>query len=105
MFGSGEEQNDALNALVKRGNPDVDALAWFSPPAMAAANGLITAAAIGKLTGTKINDWADGMLWIEANPEIKPHASYKELKLNLFKSIDRQFPAVPGQGTRRWQRT
>ncbi len=89
MFGSGEEQKEALDALVKRGKLDV--IPGLVLAARYGRGNKLIAGAIGKLTGTEVNDWADGMLWMEANPQIKAHASYKELKLNLFKNIDANF--------------
>lgn len=89
MFGSGEEQNDALNALVKRGEKDV--VPGLVLAARYGRGGDLITAALAKLTGKKVSDWADGMLWLEANPQVKPHASYKELKLSLLKNIDPNF--------------
>ena len=47
--------------------------------------------AFASLTGTRVNDWFDAMLWQEAHPEIKPHPSYRQIKLDSLSRIDPAF--------------
>jgi hypothetical protein len=49
--------------------------------------------AISTLTGQSIKSWREAMLWQEAHPEVKPHASYTRFKLELLSSIDKRFLA------------
>ncbi len=44
-----------------------------------------------RMTGTSISDWFDAMLWQEENPQVKPHPSYREIKLKSFERIDPNF--------------
>ena len=48
-------------------------------------------AAFETLTGAKVNDWGEAMLWQEAHPEVKPHESFQALKLEVFSLIDEEF--------------
>ena len=43
------------------------------------------------LTGSKIDSWHDAMLWQEAHPEVIPHKSYQELKVDILERIDAKF--------------
>ncbi|MDG2286402.1 MAG: DUF3179 domain-containing (seleno)protein [Alphaproteobacteria bacterium] len=43
------------------------------------------------VTGTPVKDWFEAMLWQEAHPEVKPHESYRALKLSVLKRIDPEF--------------
>jgi len=47
--------------------------------------------AFQRLTGETVDDWFEAMLWQEGHPEIKPHPSYRELKLESFERIDPNF--------------
>ncbi len=47
--------------------------------------------AFQSLTGARANSWFDAMLWQEANPQIKPHPSYRALKLESLRRIDPEF--------------
>ena len=49
------------------------------------------ARAFTALTGTPVGGWFDAMLWQEAHPEIRPHPSYRALKLEAFRRIDPAF--------------
>lgn len=44
-----------------------------------------------RMTGTRVSDWFDAMLWQEANPQVKPHESYRAIKLETFERIDPNF--------------
>ncbi len=89
IFGSPSQSNAALEGLAARGDSDVVASLVLAlryrrqdPPILDA---------LTKVTGTKITDWQDVMLWQEARPEVVPHDSYRELKLDVFQRIDPQF--------------
>ena len=84
IFGTPEQFREALTA---RGRPDV-------MPAMVLAlrynNGSATelSRALEALTGHSAYGWFDWMVWQEQHPEITPHASYTELKLEILQRID-----------------
>jgi len=50
------------------------------------------------LTGDGATDWFEMMLWQEQNPQIRPHPSFKELKLEQFNRIDPNFMRFLGEG-------
>jgi hypothetical protein len=96
-FGAPEPiRQAALDKLTARGKPDIVpslilALRYTGPdPALLAA--------LSALTGREIGSWADAMLWQEAHPEVIPHESYRTLKLEVFRSIDRAFDRFLGGG-------
>ena len=89
MFGNGPDSQAALLKLIERGDKDV-----VSALILALRFRRDTKAieqAITRLTGTPIVEWGDGMLWQEANPDVVPHASFRDLKLKLFNRIDPNF--------------
>ncbi len=47
--------------------------------------------AMQRLTGENVQSWFDAMLWQEAHPEIRPHPSYRALKLQSLERIDPNF--------------
>lgn len=50
------------------------------------------AATLAELTGeTRGDRWFDWMLWQEAHPEVKPHATFSELKTGLLTALDERF--------------
>lgn len=46
---------------------------------------------ISKLAGEKIDNWFEAMVWQQNHPEIKPHSTYRPLKVFLYSQIDIQF--------------
>lgn len=90
VFGSRSELLAALEAFEARGAPDVAAaliLALrYSGTAQAEIVETLTA-----LTGHEAEGWFDWMLWQQANPEVAAHASYIEMKLKVFATIDPRF--------------
>ena len=89
LFGTFVVGAEALDQLVARGRPDVVPsliLALRYSPIDANLSD-----AISKLAGVPIDGWRDAMLWQEAHPQIIPHPSYRDLKLEVFKRIDPQF--------------
>lgn len=47
--------------------------------------------ALTTLTGSQIDSWHDAMLWQEAHPEVIPHESFQELKVDFLERIDAKF--------------
>ena len=95
VFGSPEQANDALDSLTMRGNADV-------VPALVLAlrfrrGDEAIRQALSEITGKTIDGWKQAMLWQEAHPEILPHASYRDLKLEIFRRIDPNFLRFLGQ--------
>lgn len=90
LFAPEAERRGALEALVARGNPDVAAtlvLAMrYRRDGLAA-----TVDAFRALTGSDADTWFDAMLWQEAHPEVRPHPSYADIKLDLLTAIDPGF--------------
>lgn len=90
IFGTPVQFREALTALTARGRPDVI-------PAMVLAlrynNGGAAelSRALEALTGHSAYGWFDWMVWQEQHPEIMPHVSYTELKLEVFQRIDPEF--------------
>lgn len=90
MYAQDQIRLDALKALADRGDPDVVATLILS---LRYRNDyekevLETFHAV---TGTPAKDWFEAMLWQEAHPEVKPHESYRALKLSVLKRIDPEF--------------
>lgn len=89
MFGSSRDMDRALRRLVARGKTDV-------VPTLVLAlryrrNMPVLAEATSALTGVPITGWRDAMLWQEAQADMVPHPSYRELKVETFETIDPQF--------------
>ncbi len=89
LSGPPPDKIEAVHKLVERGNPDIIpsmllALRFRGPDPLLLG-------ALSELTESPIGDWADAMLWQEAHPEVTPHASFRNLKLAVFYSIDPQF--------------
>lgn len=90
IFGTGEDHREALEALVARGNPDAAAAMIMALRYRPGAVGELSAA-LGEITGAEAFGWADWMVWQEANPAIKPHSSFSDLKLQVLRRIDPNF--------------
>ncbi len=89
LFGSPRNASAALDALIARAETDV-------VPALVLASryrpdNQRVLVALSRLTGATINDWRDAMLWQEAHPDVVPHTSYRDLKLEIFQRIDPNF--------------
>ncbi len=90
VFGSREEAHGALDQFVKRGRQDVIATIIVALRYRGPTPKLV--ASVQKLTGDKtIKKWGDAMLWQEANHDIVPHESFREIKLRIFRDIDPRF--------------
>jgi hypothetical protein len=82
-------RREALDALVKRGNPDALAALILALRYRGPDPELLDA--ISALAGAKIASWEEAMLWQEAHPQIVPHPVHRELKLQVLERIDPQF--------------
>lgn len=89
MFAPPDYAHKALERLVTRANPDI--VATLVLALRYRGNDPRYQDAIASLTGEKVTDWNDAMLWQEAHPEIVPHASYRPIKLDIFERIDPNF--------------
>ena len=90
VFGTPGEFQGALETLRARGNPDVAAAIILA----LRYNGRRTeelSAALEALTGHRAAGWFEWMVWQEEHPEITPHASFSELKLEILSRIDPAF--------------
>jgi hypothetical protein len=100
LLGAKPGPRKALEALVKRGNPDVAATLILAMRYLQNAPAINQALSI--LAEQKIENWNEAMLWQEAHPEIIPHKSYANLKLQILQRIDPNFKRfLNGQHTRR----
>lgn len=95
LFGSEDQMEDALQTMEARKNKDI-------VPSL-----IVTARyrgdqrifeSLSRLTGTKINNWNEAMLWQEAHPELRPHATFEAFKLDVFSRIDPNFMRFLGEG-------
>ncbi len=89
IFGTSAQSDAALDSLVARGNTDV-------VPALVLAlrysrDDAAIRQAVAKLTGETVGGWREAMLWQEAHPEVVPHVSHRDLKLDILQKIDRRF--------------
>lgn len=89
LLSEGAEFKTAVGKLVTRGNKDV--VASLITVSRYRAEIKTVMEAISTLTGEPIKSWREAMLWQEAHPEVKPHASYTNFKLELLSSIDIKF--------------
>ena len=99
IFGAPAQHRDALAALVARDKTDV-------APAMVLALRFRRGSteeisnALQSLTGQNKSSWFEWMVWQEQHPEITPHDSYADLKLDIFTRIDPEFRRFfPDQAT------
>ena len=89
IFGHEKDSNIAIDKLATRGK--LDAFAALLQTARIRQNHSRTIDALNVLTTQKFESWNDGMVWQEAHPEIKPHASYRNLKRAFLNRIDPNF--------------
>ena len=93
-FGKTNEKDKALAELVTRGNKDVAAALTLS--LRFRQNDANILSALNTLTGQSFKRWHDAMLWQEKHPEIKPHDSFRHLKLEVYKHLDPAFERFIG---------
>ena len=89
-FGTDRDLRDSLVALRARGNPDA-AAAMILALRYRRNAAMNLSAALEDITGHEAFGWFDWMVWQEANPAIKPHPSFTELKLDVLLRIDPNF--------------
>lgn len=89
LFGTLKGSAAALDKLVARGDRDVVPTLVLAMRYRRGNPAILKA--LNKLTGEQIAGWEGAMLWQEAHPEIVPHPSYRELKLEILRRIDPQF--------------
>ncbi len=90
IFGTGRDLRDSLAALRARGNPDA-AAAMILALRHRGYTAMNLSTALEDITGHEASGWFDWMVWQEANPEIKPHPSFTELKLEVLRRLDPNF--------------
>lgn len=88
-FGSADVARVALDDLVERGDTDIIptlvlAMRYRSDPEPSIR-------AMSAMTGDFMRGWRDAMLWQEAHPEVRPHPSYRDVKIKMFEQIDHNF--------------
>ncbi len=81
---------NALAALRTRGNPDAAAAMILALRYRRYAVRDLSKA-LEEVTGHTALGWFDWMVWQEAHPEIEPHPSFTELKLESFRRVDPNF--------------
>ena len=89
MFAPPEYAHKALERLISRADPDI--VATLVLALRYRGNDPKYQDAITSLTGKRVTGWNDAMLWQEAHPEIIPHSSYRQIKLDIFERIDPNF--------------
>jgi len=89
MFGNPPDAQAALLKLIERGDQDVVASLVLALRFRRSSE--FIALALTRLTGERIGEWSDGILWQESNPDIIPHESFRALKLKLYNRIDPNF--------------
>ncbi len=87
---SGSARQEALDAMLQRGDPDVvpaliQVLRFLRRDAPAINR------ALQGLTGEEWTQWHDWMLWQEAHPEIKPYAGFDAMKADTMANLDPNF--------------
>ncbi len=96
LYNSEADMEAALKKLGARGNKDV--ISSLIVSSRYRQNDRRIVEAISRITGEKINNWNEAMLWQEAHPEIKPHESFAAFKLGVFAAIDPRFMRFLGSG-------
>lgn len=92
VFGPQAETRAALDTITREGTTEaIPALILGMRYAGRGAMGAEYARAFAALTGTRADGWFDAMLWQEAHPEVKPHPSYRAIKLETLRRIDPAF--------------
>ncbi len=95
VLGPPTEARLAVDSLIRRGNPDIVATTILGLRFREDMRGDFLRL-LKAVTGEEIDGWNQAMLWQQAHPEVRPHASYRELKLVMFDRIDRAFRVLLG---------
>ena len=90
IFGNGESQAAAIEALAERNHPDTAAILALALRYRRDASQPL-AEAFSAVTGEPVADWNGAQLWQEAHPEIAPHPSYRDVKLEVLSRLDMDF--------------
>lgn len=85
----GEGKRGAVEALVETGDKSliptlVLAMRWTG-------SNIYVAEALSKLAGQEIRHWHEAYEFQELNPQIKPHKSFKAIKMKLLGNTDKRF--------------
>jgi len=92
VFGNGTEVRAALNTLVREGHREaLPAVILGMRYQGRGSLGADYRIAFRQMTGETVDDWFEAMLWQEGHPEIKPHPSFRALKVESFERIDPNF--------------
>lgn len=94
IFGTHQQKGQAIEKLVARGNTDI--VATLILASRYRGNDPRIMQAIGTLTGQSLAGWHEAMLWQQAHPEVKPHASFRFFKAAVFMRIDPAFKRFVG---------
>ncbi|MEK9726295.1 MAG: DUF3179 domain-containing (seleno)protein, partial [Rhodospirillaceae bacterium] len=90
LFGSPYEKKLAAGRMAARGKDDVVPLAIlamrYDERSRDAYDELI-----GTLTGFRPKTWHEAATWLETHPEVKPHESFRTLKLLSLARLDPKF--------------
>ena len=89
IFGSESERRAALRVLAERGQSDIVASLILAMRYRRGDPG--QAETFRAVTGETAEGWFEAMLWQERHPEVVPHSSYRELKLDILERIDGEF--------------
>ncbi len=89
VMGTVEQKDVAVRMLFDRGKTDIVPLLIFAMRYR--RDNQVIPEALSALIGEKVTGWKSAMLWQEAHPEVKPHPSYRRVKLDIYKKIDPKF--------------
>ncbi len=90
VFGSPAETAAAAGRLAERGQKDVLATVTLAMRYSDSKDQEL-GELFRRITGHKPDRWTDAQLWLEAHPEVKPHESFRAIKLFMFARIDPKF--------------
>jgi hypothetical protein len=89
LIGDHESRKEAIDSLVARGNTDIiPTLVLFM---RVGGEYILISEALSELAGQTIVTWRDALLYQEANPDIRPHPSYWEMKKWFWRGLDERF--------------
>ena len=89
LIGTDAQRDAAVDAFIEQGGTEnIPTLVLLM---RIGGSHVATQRALLALTGERLTNWREAMLYQEAHPEIQPHASYHELKLWYWSGIDEDF--------------
>lgn len=94
IFGTSARSAEAARAFAARGESDTVAVLTLASRFRRSSPPILQA--LSELTGEPIESWADAMLWQEAHPEVRPHPSFREIKVEVLRQIDPEFARFLG---------